>query len=418
MRTFFYGYKIVAAGFAVQAVSIGAMFTYGVFFKEFEAEFGWSRAMVSGASSLAFLIMGTAGILMGRLNDRIGPKRLIVVTGIFFGIGYLLMSFMQAPWHLYLLYGLFVGVGLSTHDVVTLSTIARWFIRRRGLMTGVVKVGTGAGQLLVPLVATALIGAYGWRTAYLIMGVTVMLALILVGQFLRLDPREMGLLPDGASPLSGVVEKDTPQKTGALKTAMRTRQLWILCGVELVVLGCLLTIVVQIVPHAMDLGLPPVTAAGVLSTIGGISMVGRLIMGAANDRIGGKRSLIICFGILMCGFVCLLTARSTWMLFLFAIVYGFGHGGFFTVMSPTVAELFGTDSHGALFGIVLFCGTIGAAVGPILAGYTFDVTGSYQPIFMAMTGLLAMGFFLVFLLRPVKTVEIGKEQVGFEPRTR
>jgi len=402
MRTYFYGYKIVGAAFAIQAVCIGAMFTYGIFFKEFQAEFGWSRAMVSGASSLAFLIMGTAGILMGRLNDRIGPKSLIVVTGVFFGIGYLLMSFMHAPWQLYLFYGLFVGVGLSTHDVVTLSTVARWFIRRRGLMTGVVKVGTGAGQLLVPLAAAALIGAYGWRTAYLIMGVTVMLALILIAQSLRLDPREMGFLPDGASPLSGVVERDTHLKTGAMKTAMRTRQFWILCGVELVVLGCLLTIVVQIVPHAMDLGLPPVAAAAILSTIGGISMVGRLIIGAANDRIGGKRSLMICFGILMCGFVCLLTARGTWMLFLFAIVYGFGHGGFFTVMSPTVAELFGTDSHGALFGIVLFFGTIGAAAGPILAGYTFDVTGSYQPIFMAMTGLLAMGFFLVFLLRPVE----------------
>ncbi len=181
MRTYFYGYKIVGAGFAVQAVCIGAMFTYGVFFKEFEAEFGWSRAMVSGASSLAFLIMGTFGVLMGRLNDRIGPKRLIVVTAISFGIGYLLMSFMHAPWHLYLFYGLFVGIGLSTHDVVTLSTVARWFIKRRGLMTGIVKVGTGAGQLLVPLAATALIAAYGWRTSYLIMGVTVMLALILGG---------------------------------------------------------------------------------------------------------------------------------------------------------------------------------------------------------------------------------------------
>jgi MFS family permease len=405
MRTYFYGYKIVGASFAVQAVCIGAMFTYGVFFKEFEAEFGWSRAMVSGASSLAFLIMGTFGVLMGRLNDRIGPKRLIVVTAISFGIGYLLMSFMHAPWHLYLLYGLFVGVGLSTHDVVTLSTVARWFIKRRGLMTGIVKVGTGSGQLLLPLAATALIAAYGWRTSYLILGVTVMLLLILVAPFLRLDPREMGLLPDGESLLPGLEAKDTREDGGTLKAAMRTRQFWILCGVELVVLGCLLTIIVQIVPHALDLGLPPVTAAGVLSTIGGASIVGRLTMGAANDRIGGKRSLIICFSILMCGFFCLLTARGTWMLFVFAIVYGFAHGGFFTVMSPTVAELFGTVSHGALFGIVLFCGTIGAAAGPILAGYTFDLTGSYQPIFMAMTGLLAVGFLLVFLLRPVAGVQ-------------
>lgn len=404
MARYFYGYNIVGAGSVVQAVSIGAMFTYGVFFKEFQAEFGWSRAMISGASSLAFLMMGTVGMLMGRMNDRVGPKRLIVAAGLSFATGYLPMAFMHAPWHLYLLYGLFVGAGLSAHDVVTLSTVARWFIRRRGLMTGFVKVGTGAGQLLVPLAATALIAAYGWRTSYLIMGVAVMMALILVAQCLRLDPGEMNLLPDGDTlPAEGVEKK--PRETGVvLRTAIRTRPLWILCAVELIVFGCLLTIVVQIVPHAMDLGLPPVTAAGVLSTIGGVSMVGRLVMGATNDRIGGRRSLLICFGVLMCGFLCLLAARGAWMLFLFAIVYGFAHGGFFTVMSPTVAELFGTGSHGALFGVVLFCGTLGGAAGPILAGYTFDVTGTYQPVFLVLTGLLAIGFMLVFLLRPVQGV--------------
>ena len=178
MRTkYFYGYNIVAAGFVIQGVCIGAMFTYGVFFREFQAEFGWSRAMISGAASAAFLIMGAVGILAGRLTDRIGPKIIIVVSGISFGMGYLLMSRMQALWQLYLLYGLMVGIGLSTHDVITLSTVTRWFIRRRGMMSGIVKVGTGFGQMVVPLIATLLISAYGWRNAYLIMGVVVLVAL-------------------------------------------------------------------------------------------------------------------------------------------------------------------------------------------------------------------------------------------------
>jgi MFS family permease len=402
MTRYFYGYNIVGAGFVVQAVCIGAMFTYGVFFKEFETEFGWSRAMVSGASSLAFLIMGVVGVLMGRLNDRLGPRRLIVAAAIAFAAGYVPMAFMHAPWHLYLLYGLIVGAGLSAHDVVTLSTVARWFVRRRGLMTGIVKVGTGAGQLLLPLAATELIAAYGWRTSYLILGASVMLALVAVAQFLRLDPREMNLLPDGDGPLHGDGAGGTRQAGATLRTAARTKPFWILCAVELIVLGCLLTIIVQIVPHAMDLGLRPVTAAGVLSTIGGASVLGRLFIGAANDRVGGRRSLIICFSVLIGAFLFLLAAQNAWMLFLFAIVYGFAHGGFFTVMSPTVAELFGTGSHGALFGMVFFFGTLGGAMGPILAGYTFDLTGSYHPIFVAMTGLLAIGFILVFVLRPVK----------------
>ena len=405
---YFYGYNIVAAGFVIQAVVIGAMFTYGVFFKDFQSDFGWSRATISGASSLALLIMGAAGILAGKLNDRIGPRVLIVASGISLGLGYLLMSHLQALWQLYLLYGVLVGIGLSTHDVITLSTVTRWFVRRRGIMSGIVKVGTGAGQLLVPLIATSLIAVYGWRNAYLIIGALALMTLVAVAQILRRDPQGIGLHPDG--------DTNEPYDTGtrskeqgvSLRAAARTRQFWTICVAEFSILFCLLTITVHIVPHATDMGLPQVTAAGVLSTIGGVSMLGRFVMGAANDKIGGKRSLIICFIVLLCGLIWLQFAGKTWVLFLFAVICGFAHGGFFTVVSPTVAELFGTGSHGVLFGIVLFSGTIGGAVGPLLAGHTFDVTGSYQIVFLMLIGLAVMGLVLITLLRSQRNAGTGR----------
>ncbi len=274
------------------------MFTYGVFFKEFQTEFGWSRAAISGASSLAFLTMGLVGVIAGKMNDRIGPKVIIVVSGISMGLGYMLMSRLQTLWQLYLLYGVLVGIGFSTHDVITLSTVARWFERRRGMMSGFVKVGTGSGQFLVPLIATLLI------------------------------------------------------------------------------------------------------AVGVLSTIGGVSLLGRIVMGTAIDKIGGKRSLIICFILLLCGLCWLQVASKAWMLFLFAVIYGVAHGGLFTVMSPTIAEFFGTASHGVLFGIVLASGTIGGAIGPLMAGVTFDTTGSYRIAFLLLTLLAVIGFVLILLLKP------------------
>ncbi len=98
---YFYGYNIAAAGFVIQGVIIGAMFTFGVFFKEFQSVFGWSRALISGASSLAFFIMGAGAILAGTLNDRIGPRIIIMVSGASLGIGYMLMSRLEAPWQLY-----------------------------------------------------------------------------------------------------------------------------------------------------------------------------------------------------------------------------------------------------------------------------------------------------------------------------
>ncbi|UCE55384.1 MAG: MFS transporter [Desulfobacterales bacterium] len=160
------------------------------------------------------------------------------------------------------------------------------------------------------------------------------------------------------------------------------------------------SLIVHIVPHASDMGLPQVTAAGVLSTIGGVSMIGRFVMGAANDKIGGKRSLISCFIVLLCGLVWFQFACEAWMPFFFAVICGFAHGGFFTVVCPTMAELFGTRSHGVLFGIVLFSGTIGGAAGPLLAGSTFDVTGSYQMVFLILAVLAVVGLVLIILLRP------------------
>lgn len=407
MKTrYFYGYNIVAAGFTIQAVCIGALFAYGVFFKEIQAEFGWSRATISGASSLALLMMGAAGVLAGRLNDRIGPRILITVSAVFLGLGYLLLSRIQSPWQLYVVYGILAGIGFSTHDVITLSTVARWFDKRRGAMSGIVKVGTGSGQLLGPMLATLLLAVFGWRYSNVIIGAAILVALLLVAQLMRRDPQGMGLLPDGRISKSNGWNAEVTEQSLTLKEAARIEQFWTLCITEFAIFFCLFTIVVHIVPHARDLGLAPAYAAGVLSTIGGVSIVGRIVMGAANDRIGGKRALVICIIMLFCSFVWLQLASTAWMLFLFAVIYGFAHGGFFTVVSPMVAEWFGTGSHGMLFGIVLFCGTLGGSVGPLVAGRIFDVTGSYQMVFLMLAGLTVIGFVLMMWLRPIRIREL------------
>jgi MFS family permease len=385
------------------------MFTYGVFFKDFQAEFGWSRAAISGAASLAFLMMGLGGVIAGKMNDRIGPKIIIVASGILLGIGYLLMSRLQALWQLYLLYGVLVGIGFSTHDVITLSTVARWFIKRRGMMSGIVKVGTGSGQFLMPLIATLLITAYGWRNSYLIISAVVLVIFVVVAQVLSRDPQGIGLFPDGDSNESCDNGNRPREESVTLRAAARTRQFWIICIAEFAIFFCLLTVIVHIVPHAMDLELTPPTAVGVLSTIGFVSMLGRIVIGTANDKIGGKRSLVICFILLLCSLFWLHVASEAWMLFLFAVIYGFAHGGFFTVMSPMIAEFFGTGSHGVLFGMVLASGTLGGAAGPLMAGRAFDVTGSYRIAFLVLALLAVIGFVLITLLQSPREEDAGRE---------
>ncbi|MFC1884389.1 MFS transporter [Thermodesulfobacteriota bacterium] len=402
MKTkYFYGYNIVAAGFVIQAVCFGSLFTYGLFFREFQAEFEWSRTVISGAWSLAFFIMGPVGILAGRLNDRIGPRIIIISTGISLGIGYILMSTMDKPWQLYLYFGMLVCMGFGAHDVITLSTVARWFVKRRGMMSGIVKVGTGVGQLLIPMIVIWLINSYGWRSSYAIMGSAAIVIFTAAALALRRDPYEMGFMPDGCK---DEPEKECEQREDpgvSFKTAVKSGQFWALCLAELAAFTCLLTIVVHIVPHATDLGLSSGSAGSIISIIGGASMLGRILIGSANDRIGGKRSLIICFSVLLFSLVWLQCAGAPWMLFVFGVVCGFAHGGFFTIMSPTVAELFGTRAHGVLFGIVLSWGTLGGAAGPLLAGHFFDVKGNYNEVFMVLIGMAALGLTAALMLKPV-----------------
>jgi MFS family permease len=110
-----------------------------------------------GCFVVELLIHGLFGILAGRMNDKIGPRVLVTATGITVGLAYLLMSLLQEPWQLYLFFGVLVGIGISTTDIITLSTVARWFIKRRGMISGIVKIGTGFGQFAMPMIAAALI---------------------------------------------------------------------------------------------------------------------------------------------------------------------------------------------------------------------------------------------------------------------
>jgi MFS family permease len=394
-----YGHVIAATCFGIQSVGIGTYFSYGVLFNPLIDEFGWSRASVSGATSMAFLLMGLLGIGVGRLNDRFGPRLLMTVSGVFYGLGYFLMSRLESVWQLYFFFTIIFGIGLSTIDVIPLTTIARWFIRKRGIVTGIVKVGTGAGQMVIPFLVSILIIRYGWRSSSVIVGVAVLVILVAIAQLLRRDPGQMGLLPDGDPP--GATDSPVAESEGlSLREAVRTRQFWTICAAMLAIVFCLMTVMVHIVPLAREIKVSPTMAAGLLSTIGGVSMAGRFFSGIALDRIGSKRVMIICFILLIAVFLWLQIAIRLWMLYLFAVIYGLSHGGFFTSFSPIVAEFFGIKSHGLLFGVTMFCGTFGGALGPITAGYVFDVTGAYAGAIWICTLISLIGVGLVATLKP------------------
>ncbi len=396
-----YGYTIFAACFTIQAVGIGSYVAYGVFFNALMSEFHWSRATISGASSLAFFMMGFVGMLIGRLNDRYGPRLLMSVTSLFFGAGLMLMSQLNSVLQLYIFYGVLLGIGLSSVDVIALTTIARWFSLRRGAMTGLVKVGTGAGQFTIPLIASFLIGLVGWRHTYLIIGVAASIILFGVAQILKRDPDEFQRTSRGDTTSGRQIDPDESRSLSFEKTR-KTYQFWNLCIVNFLVIFCLISIIIHIVPHARDTGLSAGQAAGVLSTIGGVSMLGRFISGLAIDRYGSRAIMGACLLLLIISLLWLQVAETLWMLFLFAFIYGLAHGGVFTTVSPIVAEIFGIKAHGTILGIVVCFGTTGGAIGPIFTGQLFDMTGSYAPAFLAFIIISTCSLGILYLIKPIK----------------
>ncbi|MEK7353137.1 MAG: MFS transporter, partial [Chloroflexota bacterium] len=381
----------------------GIVNTNGVFFNPLLDYFQTSRAAISAAFSISFFAMGFAAIIMGILADRFGPRIVLTIGTAIFGLGYLLLSQVTSLWQLYLVL-VIIGIGFSPSDVVPLSSVVRWFVKRRGAMSGITKVGTGLGMTVIPVVASVLIARYEWRTAVVILGILVLVTAIPLAQLLKRDPREMGLLPDGEE--HSDTDSTPPSEAGLVfREAIRTRQLWLVCGFYAMFLFCAQSVMIHIVPYAVDLGISQTVAASIVAVVGGSSIIGRLVMGFSSDKIGRKRGILICFLILVTALSWLQIARELWMLYLFAAIYGFNHGGFFAQISPLIAWLFGTRSQGTLFGVVIFGGTFIGGLSPIITGRMFDVTGNYRLAFLLLLSVAIIGLILITLLKPIRQVE-------------
>lgn len=397
---FFYGYIIVVVAFLLMLMMWGAYYSFGIFFEPLLAEFGWTKAMTSGAFSLSFFLTGILGVFAGRLTDRFGPRVVLTVCGFFLGLGYLLVSQTSTVWQLYLFYGVVVALGMSASVIPLQSTIARWFVKRRGTINGIIISGIGVGMVIIPPIAQWLISSYGWRTSYIVVGITALVTIILTAQFLRRDPGKMGQLPYGEGELE--IKVSSPDTGFSLREALRSWQFWTLVMALLCFTMGEGTILVHIVSHAIGLGISAASAALIIPVIGAVSIPGRILLGMAGDRIGNRPAYVIGFVFLSVSLFWLLVAKELWMLYLFAVIYGFGYGGLSTLISPIIAELFGLSSHGVIMGVVImFGGTGGMAIGPLLAGHIFDITGSYQSAFLMYAAISVIGLILVSRLRPV-----------------
>ena len=401
---FFYGYIIVILGFLCLMVAAGSWDSFGVFVKPLANEFGWTRATVSASYSLSLVVFGVMGVITGGLTDRFGPRLVLTFCGLFLGAGYMLMSQLGTLWQIFLFEGVLIGIGMSGFYAPILGIVARWFVKRRGLMTGVVLAGLGIGQLAAPPIISRIIDAYDWRLSYLCLGITVSAVVVICSQFLKRDPSQMRLAPYGSAEVHAEAAESSVNSY-SLKEATRTWQLWIMLLMKFCFGYYMFSFVVHIIPHGTDLGISSINASNILAICGGGVVIGNFLFGQIVDKIGPRRVFVLCFIAALAMMLWLTQAQELWMLYLLGFILGLANGGNMTADSPLAVRLFGLKSIGHIVGASSGTFSLGAAFGPVCVGYIFDSTGSYQLAFFIGAAFCVLGIILAAIIRPTQRLE-------------
>ena len=398
-RKFYFGWVVVAACTITLGLTYGLMYSYSVFFKPLADYFNWDRATVSLIYSASLIIRGAIAIGIGWLADKYGAIKISVFCGLMIGLGLILSGQVHNIWQFFLTYAVIEATGLSGAFGIGTAVVSRWFIKKRGLALGIVSTGSGLGTLLIVPGAERLVNAFGWSLSFVICGAVAGVLMIGSAFFMRPAPKEASLKSKtGRATGSGPVSASSPEGV-TLRDALRSPKMLLLLGAFLLFFFCVQITMVHLVNFATDTGITPLVAATFISLIGAVSIAGRLTTGLGAERFGINNSLILTRVFLAISFILLIFTRSTWMFYLFAVVFGFTYGGEVPQIPLFIGKFFGIGNMATLVGLTIFIGNIGGAVGPWVAGEIFDTTHSYQWAFIAGAIAAVVSLWLAFILK-------------------
>jgi MFS family permease len=282
-----------------------------------------------------------------------------------------------------------------------MSTIPRWFVKKTGIAIGITVAGFGLGAVITPPLTQWLISAYGWRQAFIVLGLITFVIVIPLAQFMKHSPQRVGLKPYGEI---GTLKDKQSQAAGGLsfRQAIKTSRFLVWGSIICCFFFSVQVIVVHVVPHGIDIGISATVAAGILSIIAGGSVIGRLSIGFISDKIGGRLALSACLTLAALALIWLLFAKEIWGLYIFAGVFGLAYGGIVPLEAALTAELFGLKSLGMILGGVMLFATVGGASGAPLAGSIFDATGSYSLALLICVILVVLAIILSLILLKTK----------------
>jgi MFS family permease len=405
-RRIFYGWYIVAAGFLCLWINVGiGFYSFPVFLVELTEKLGWGRGDTAIGVSITFIIGGLTSPAVGRLLPKYGPKKILLVGAVIFGLSFLFLSVMTSLWQFYLIC-CFLAVGLScTGTMPTSYAISDWFHRKRGRAMGVMMVGVGLGGLIFVPLTDRLITLLQWENTFATYGILVGLIIIpAAGAIIKKRPAESGVLPDGDLTDNGqldeagkLMQKNAAAPAWTLTQAVRTRTFWAIALAFILATFGQTPILIHQVAYFRDIGISPEKAAAALGMCAFLGIGGKIFFGAMADRYPTRYAIMLCFGLQFLGTLLLLKTQSLASPFWFVILWGFAMGGIITLEPLIVAECFGLESFGVVLGMLYVFTTIGGSTGVPFAGYIFDSQKSYTMAFVifAITYLLATALSLL-----------------------
>ena len=362
---------------------------YGVFLPVLAETFGWSRGAIATALSINLLLGGVAGFVIGALADRHGPRVMLVVTVALAGAAFALVSTVGALWQLYLFVGVLGGIGMSSFYLLAATTVTHWFDERRGLALALVLVGFNLGYISAGPLAAWLIDVLGWRGAYALLGGAGGLVTLGAALTVRLprpaEARELRRPPTGAP---GDAPAMAPDVT--LRAALADARQWFLNASWFLLGGLALMISVHAVPFARDQGISLAAASLALTAYGVGSVSGRLTAGALSERLGPHSTIRIGYVLQIVALTTLLWVPSREVLMVSVATFGAGFAASDTMVTKVIPDVFGVRAIGGIMGVLTLGWRIGAALGPAVAGFVYDATGSYAlPFGLAPVAVLA-----------------------------